>query len=72
METRTDTTFALAADDRPLVITHKTVGCVSFHLSSITAQGEGFSIQFLPGHLAIVLELYEKLTALDVLINGPG
>ena len=68
METRTDSTFVLAADDSPSVMTHTSAGCVSFYLSSIAAQGEGFSIQFLPEHLAIVLELHTQLAALHAAV----
>ena len=64
METRKDYTFVLAADDAPMVSRHRS--CVSLHLSSITTQREGFSLHFLPEHLPVVLELYNKLAALDV------
>lgn len=65
METRTDVTFVLAADDQPLIITHTHAGCVSLHLSSILTHGIGFCIQFLPAHLESVRDLAAHLAALE-------
>lgn len=66
METRKDITFILSKHDRPTIIPHPKAGCVSLFLHGTTSEYEGFSIQFLPAHLALVQELQSQLSALDV------
>ena len=65
METRTDHTFVLSAHDTLKVMTHQSARCVSLHISSITPQQVGFSLQFLPEHLEIVRQLSAQLANLD-------
>ena len=65
METSIDYSFALVADETPIVTTHQDSRCVSFHFASITGQGAGFCLTLLPAHKASVLKLYTQLLALE-------